>query len=65
MLKARAGLPRRRGLERTFGVRCSVHDVPERAVAFESCQRREIPKGMPVTSAATLTVALTRNEQVE
>lgn len=62
MLKARDGLSQKQALERTFGGHCGVRNVPARAVAFESCQRREIPNGMPVTSAVTLTVALIRNE---
>ena len=61
MRKARAGPSRRRVPERTFGARCGAHDVPERAAVFELCQPRGIPKAMPATSAATLTVAPIHN----
>ena len=60
MLKVKAGGSQNQVLEHISGVGYGVRDVPEMAVALESCQRRVILNYMRVTSAATLTVVLIR-----
>ena len=62
-LKTKVGALRKQVLEHISGVYYGVHSVPARAAAFESCQRLEALKGMPVTSIVTLTVAFIRSEE--